>query len=178
MNGNKFWSWVANCLPNFGEHTITGPNGSPYLRRIYLTPRRKNASGKAWWPGVFLHHFYRSDSDRLAPHNHPWQNATSLILAGGYTEHRYYPEFDHPAITDPVPEDFRWTHKTHKPGSINRIKANDFHWVELLDETNGAWSLFFAFDNVQDWGFFDTIKNKFLPWREYLGITADGLEKD
>lgn len=165
INMHRVCEWIANNLPNFGEHTITGPDGTKYLRRIYLTPRRKNAYN-AWWPGVFLHHFYRSDSDRSSPHNHPWRNSTSFILAGGYREHRYYPDTG------------SWHHIQHNPGSVNRINKNTFHWVEVNDETNGAWSLFCAFQNVSDWGFFDTIKNKFLPWREYLGISADGLEKD
>ncbi len=173
---HRICEWIANHLPNFGEHTIYDANGKLYLRRIYLTPRRKD-SKKPWWPGIFLHHFYRSDADRF-PHNHPWQSSISIILAGGYTEHRYYPEIDHPLIPDPVPEDFRWTHRNITPISVNKIDKNTFHRVDLLDSENGAWSLFCAFEATQDWGFWDTDNNKFIPWYTYLGKDANGLERD
>lgn len=161
---HKICEWIANNLPNFGEHTIFGPDGTKYLRRIYLTPRRKN-SKKPWWPGIFLHHFYRGDQDRSS-HNHPWRSSISLILAGGYFEHRY------------VPNERSWHSRAYFPGQFNKIGQNDFHRVDLIDEKNGVWSLFCAFEAVQDWGFWDTDNDKFIPWYDYLGKDANGLEKD
>ena len=156
----------------FGSYTIH--NGTdPYLTRYYLTPRRqaRKRSGKsAWWPGVFLHHFHRSDADR-ASHNHPWRWSISFILRGGYIEHRYS------RITH------QWTSRVVKPFSFNIIRADDFHRVDLLDPVNGCWSLFVAFKHKQakrgsEWGFVDPDTNRFQGWREYLGIGTDGLESD
>lgn len=161
---HKICEWFANTGLNFGEHTIEGPDGTKYLRRIYLTPRRKD-SKKPWWPGIFLHHFYRDDADRHA-HNHPWESSRSLILAGGYREWRFYPDAG------------IWEKFNRKPGQINYIDKDTFHRVELTDQVNGAWSLFCAFEAVGDWGFWDLNKDKFVPWREYLGVSVDGLEKD
>lgn len=152
----------------FGEHTIY--NGrDPYLRRVYLTPQRKLFS-KPWWPGVFFHHFYRSDGDRF-PHNHPWKLAISFVLRGGYTEHRWS------RVTK------SWTVRKVKPFSLNIIRAEDFHRVELDDPIRGADTLFFAFRHKakrtgEEWGFLDTDTNTFIGWRKYLGLEADGLAGD
>jgi hypothetical protein len=181
---DRFLNWV----PCFGEHTIMGPNGQPYLKRKYLLPKRMRGS---WWPGVFLHKFYQSDNDRN-PHNHPWRFAVSLILTGGYTEQRYYSPLRQ-AI------DSRWRDNTYegvwrrflrRPLSFNVIRSNDFHKAELLDPKNGAWTLFVAWGHKKaepgmEWGFMDTENKRaglpaprFVGWKEYLPAGADGLEHD
>lgn len=164
MNGNKFWTWVASWLPNFGEHTIYGKDNKPYLRRIYLTPRRKGKGDKVWWPGIFLHHFYTSDQDRF-PHDHPWRGL-SLILSGGYTESAYYPY------------EWGWEEEYFGPGSLNYIDSDKYHLVKLKDPINGAWSLFFAFKRLGNWGFWDTENNQFVPAKTFLGKESDTLEDD
>ena len=58
-----------------------GGGNALYLRRFILR----------WGNGqkghIFLHHIYRSDSDRY-PHSHPWAFKT-LVLSGGYTDESY-----------------------------------------------------------------------------------------
>lgn len=157
-----FMFWLVNKIPSFGNHTITGPDGSPYLLRVYLTPKRFFG---AWWPGVFLHRFFRSDHDRI-PHNHPWCFSVSFILTNGYTENRW----------DPDAKDFRQIKR--RPFSFNVIRANDFHRVDLDNKEFGCWTLFFAFQHAQDWGFLDLDTLKVIPWKKYLGIDADGLSGD
>ncbi len=154
--------WAINKLPNFGHHVIVGPDGSPYLLRIYLTPKR---FWGAWWPGIFLHKFFRSDHDRDF-HNHPWYSSMSFILTNGYTENRWNFEKN------------GYDTYNRKPFTFNHIKANDFHRVDLKDEVNGCWTLFFAFKHAQEWGFWSIEKNKFIPWKEYLGVDSDGLVDD
>jgi hypothetical protein len=152
----------------FGEHTIFGINNNePYLRRIYMLPKRYSG---AWWPGVFLHHFYKSDSDRF-PHNHPWTWSISLVLKGGYREKRFNRKSG------------KWSVRTLLPFSFNIIRAEDFHRVELLDQTNGAWTLFVAFKHKrkhdgEEWGFLNTETDEFIGWKRYLGINSDGLQGD
>lgn len=157
-----FMFWVAKKVPKFGSWLIEGPDGSPYLLRIYLTPKRYTG---AWWPGIFLHRFFRSDHDRF-PHNHPWGKSFSLVLTNGYVEERWNPKLKRS-------EFFR-----KGPFQINVIRANDFHRVELNDSVNGAWTLFVAFDHAQNWGFLDTEQGKFTPWQEFLAKGANGLAED
>lgn len=154
--------WVAKRISRFGAWLIEGPDGSPYLLRIYLTPKRHAG---AWWPGIFLHRFFRSDHDRF-PHNHPWGSSVSLVLTNGYTEERWNKTLKRS-------EFFR-----KGPFRINVIRANDFHRVELHSEEHGAWTLFVAFKRAQDWGFLDTDHDKFIPWKEFLAEGANGLEND
>lgn len=85
----EFWQRLRNWLRGkpyfvvewlldwfFTRYDI-GRGGDTYLVRWFVY-------GQRYGPGykVFLHHFYRSDSD-AALHDHPW-DFTSLILFGGY----------------------------------------------------------------------------------------------
>ena len=89
---------------------------------------------------------HRSDDDREL-HNHPWENSTSLILWGGYREER-------------LDADGTVRVRTYRPWSINRIGANDFHRVELLDP-RGCLTLFIAGKRQQSWGFKDPITGEY-----------------
>lgn len=122
-------------------------DGTPYLMRVYLLPRWFR-----WRP--FLHYFFRGDNDR-ALHNHPWGTSISLILTGGYREERLERECDAPLTLE---RDFR-------PGSINIIRADDFHRVTLLGK--GCWTLFVAGEREQVWGFM-TKEGEYVPWQEYV----------
>jgi len=113
---------------------IEDDEGSPYLLRCYLTPIVE----QRWWPGVFLHYFYRGDHDREV-HNHPWGVSVSLILTGGYIEERYSIE-----LGDIIERDL-------KPLMINVIRGNDFHRVQM--RKGGCWTLFIAGKKIQRWGF-------------------------
>ena len=118
-------------------------DGEPYLNRYYLL-----GTGKTL--GFFLHHIVASDShDEL--HNHPWPWAVSLVLAGGYDEHRR--QGDGTVIK-------RWI----GPGRLNILRASDFHRLELRDQ-RPAWTLFFHARALTHWGFLDPITGAF---REYI----------
>lgn len=135
-------------LPSF---TIRNRHdGSPYLTRWYVWPRRESDEERSTPFGVYIHYFHRGDKDR-DPHNHPWDHSVAIVLAGGYVEER-----------DGVERVF-------KPGDVNVIAQNDFHRVRLLDEKAGSWSLFVAGRRVQTWGF-RLDDGSVMPWKEYLGI--------
>lgn len=159
----RFLIW----LPCFATHTIYDGKHRPYLLRKYLLPKRYTG---ARWPGVFLHKFYASDSDR-SPHCHPWRWAVSLILTGGYMEWRL--------DTDSK----RWSYHLRRPWSFNVIRAHDYHKARLLDEERGCWTLFIALGHKDrlpgfEWGFWDLDRDCFVGWRDYLPPGADGLEGD
>ena len=59
---------------------INGPDKKPYLERYHLF---KLPVGYQ----VYLHRFVASDPGR-GLHNHPWNRAISLVLAGQYEEIR------------------------------------------------------------------------------------------
>ena len=110
--------------------TITDPNGDPYLTRWYLWPGKPrsfadgadDSTSRAPF-AIFIHFFHRSDKDR-DQHNHPWAVSWALILKGGYVEQR----------GDAM--------RTFRPGTVNVIRKDDYHRVELLDPKRGSWSLF------------------------------------
>ena len=150
---------------------------SPYLSRYYIT-------GRPWMPdgsepidssgnprpgtvfpiGVhfYLHYFHRGDED-LALHSHPWRWSRSLILSGGYIEERRGPD-------DLV------RRRVCRPWTWNKIDANDFHRVDLIE--HDCWSLFIAGPkHGRSWGFWDRVTGKFLPWREFIeSIRGPGWE--
>lgn len=152
---NYLWSHPLPWLKNDKVGEKIQIDGDLYLTRTYLTGRSQDG-----WPvGAFIHHFHRGDKDREL-HNHPWNYSLGVILAGGYSEERRMPD---------------GSVKTFmlNPGSINIIRANDFHRVDLLDKENGCWTLFFRWKRIQDWGFWDRNTKVFTPWREFLGIAGD-----
>lgn len=176
---DRFLMW----LPCFASHVIRKADGSPYLLRKYLLPRRFSG---AWWPGVFLHRFYQSDTDRC-PHSHPWRFAVSLILTGGYQELRFHPRHFHDYVTGDTggfSAAFSYfTLHIRLPWSLNVIRATDYHKAELLEPERGCWTLFVAFGHKrakagEEWGFIDPDTGVVTGWRDYLPAGADGLEGD
>jgi len=140
---------------------------SPYLSRFYITRRPTMPDGsepfdvhgdpkpEIIWPkekwGLYLHRFHRGDDD-MELHNHPWDWAISFIFVGGYVEER--------RIGDEV------TRRKVLPFSLNFIKQNDFHRVELIEKD--AWSLFLVGPKNSSWGFWNRDTGKFTPWREFI----------
>lgn len=155
--------------------------GTIYLSRFYVLggPRdlehvrsgeERRPGGK--WDGwttlpfnIMLHKFHRSDDDG-ALHNHPWKWSVSLILAGGYSEERRH-------LTEKMCDMHGRPHAVWRvkrrlvtPFSLNVIRADDYHRVDLLEKD--CWSLFIAGPKAQSWGFWDRVTNKITPWREFI----------
>ena len=87
------------------------------------------------------------------------------LLAGGYVEER----------GDCV--------RTFRPGSINVIRKDDYHRVELLQPKTGSWRLFVAGRNVgtgRDWTLFALTDGKVLFDKESrrINIVAEAPAKN
>lgn len=138
--------WFASKYP--ASRVIYDRGGvSPYLSRWYLHDHRR---GKGI--AVFLHKFHRGDDD-MECHNHPWRWSIAIILSGGYVEERR--------------EGDRVVSRIVRPGTINAIRATDFHRVDLLSDE--SWSLFIAGPKTgKSWGFWNRFTNEFTPWREFI----------
>lgn len=100
---------------------------------------------------VRVHHILASDSGR-DPHDHPWPFLT-IILRGGYLEHRY----DKGGFWDSA--------KWHGPGSVLFRRAGDYHRLEI-PEGQTAWTLFITGPKQQTWGFKPLVGPK-VPYYEY-----------
>ena len=129
-------------------------DNSKYLTRYYVF--RKPFK---WMPSVYLHCFHASDED-LELHNHDWNRSFSLILAGSYLEERL--------INGKI------VNRIFKPGSINYIKADDFHRIEL--KTKRVWTLFISGSktDAKGWGFLTRDTLKFTPWQHHGNKTVVG----
>ncbi|RIA37505.1 hypothetical protein DFR49_3390 [Hephaestia caeni] len=100
--------------------------GKPtYLRRWWIVPRNEQQN-------VYLHQGLRDDDDR-ALHDHPWDNA-SFLLVGRYREITPHGTF------------------VREAGSLIHRKATDAHRLELVDGQPFV-SLFFTGPKVREWGF-------------------------
>jgi hypothetical protein len=108
-----------------------------YMRRwIFRTP----------WGTIRLHNIRKSDEGRDF-HDHPF-DFTSIILRGGYREHRpgcYCEALLRALRMRPV----RGICQTYDAGSVVRRKAEELHRLE----TDGAWTLVFTGPYLRSWGF-------------------------
>lgn len=139
--------WALFRLVSFLRPKLeVSPKGEPYLLRWYLTPTGKGKFAKwyrRYFPGVFLHCFLASDSDR-GWHSHPWHWAKSLILKGAYLESRPGPPMRW--------SDWRDVWLRYNPGDVNTIRLGDYHKVKLL--TPKVWTLFVVGPlHGQEWSF-------------------------
>lgn len=149
-----FKKQVITAVDNDGRDT------GPYLIRwAFTTPLF----------GIKLHHILRSDEDRDL-HDHPW-SFLSLILWGGYWEHRAFIEshnckYDIRLAGKPVTIR-RW----HGPGSVLWRPAPSPHRLELL-LGRSAWTLVFTGPKKREWGF-RTVCG-WIPWTTYWRAKQEG----
>ena len=164
----KFMKWaletLARRLPppriisGRGEH-------DPYLSRWYLIGRQPPSTvgsqedDSSRLPfGVFLYKFHRSD-DAEQLHSHPWSWAVALVLSGGYLEERR---------SNSTGAVYR---RLQLPWSINVIRADDYHRVDLLEDE--SWSLFIAGPKVASWYFWDRAADAYADWRSFVSGAPD-----
>jgi hypothetical protein len=153
---NNVLRWFAEHFP---KRVITGGDATPYLSRYTI--------GSFFGRDLYLHCFHRGDADRDL-HNHPWSKSFSIILSGGYIEHRrelitHYDEMDSGVL------DAKFFHvvKTRevRPWNVNVIDHDTFHRIDLLD--GECWSLFLTGERVSSWGFLKD-GTKYVNHRNYL----------
>ena len=122
----------------------------PYMYRYYLIFPDKTSDEENARPipfNLMLHKICLSDPDDL--HDHPWWYAT-LILKGGYWE-----------IT---PEGRFW----RRPGHFRISNPSSLHRIEIPQDSDGSWSLFFRGPKIREWGFI--LKGKWTYHRDYLEV--------
>jgi hypothetical protein len=162
---HKFLWAITEMFPNRTRDISVG--GEKYLRRFYLTPRRLDEHGEETnfylGFGVYLHYFYRGDEDREL-HNHPWCDALSFILTGGYHEERRNNETK--AID---------LHNVRRY-TFNRISHTDFHRVSKRENTKRIWTLFMTGKRSQDWGFWDREKDAYVPHADFVKQEDQGYK--
>jgi len=147
--------WFAGTRPlRVIDAEVVGVNGNkigeaPLFERYFL------CEIPHWIPklgggAVYLHHYLRSDPDR-GVHDHPWDHAIAVQLAGGYVEERF---------AGVSPEGLRKAYKARKPGAGYVQRGSDFHRV-LVDGLESvqygkpptSWSLFAHGPYRKGWGF-------------------------
>ncbi len=158
--------WVARRLK---LRTITREDRKPYLLRHYI---QRHLDDHPWVPGLYLHCFVSSDDPHIL-HNHPFKWSLSLILTGGYEEERMEEEWIGSPYSQPHVTVRR---RKVRPFTLNFIRANDFHRVDLAKTK--AWTLFLAGPRVQDWGFLDPGTGRYTPWRQYVRERGETTESD
>lgn len=111
---------------------------------------------KNWFPiSVRIHHICEPDTARDM-HDHPW-NARTIILKGGYTEHRLVQET----------QGFPIIGVYHRnPGDTAKIKFGEYHNITALAH-GGAWTMFISGKYRGTWGFL--VDGAKVQWRKYTG---------
>lgn len=137
------------------------PDGTPYLYRWYIVPRR------AIGANVYFHIQVASDPERPL-HDHPWDNQ-SVILEGYY----------HERIQERPPYDMATTLR-RREGQVIHRRAEAAHRLILPEEVPYMMSLFTSGPVVNDWGFW--IKDKYLVQSKYshdrcIVFASDGSSK-
>lgn len=168
-----FWKMIARLasMPCVADYLIRRAQKTPYqhiyhgdhlymgrwwLFNPYPWPEenRKNAN---WFPiSVRIHHICEPDTARDL-HDHPW-NARTIILKGGYTEHRLEAVMPNGDALCKVYD--------RKPGDTAQIKFGEYHNIVALAE-GGAWTLFISGKYRGTWGFL--VKGVKVQWRKYMG---------
>ncbi len=132
-------------------------SSEPYLERFYLVPRWVTLG----LCRVVIHRFWKGDTDS-AWHDHPWP-WSSLILKGGYWEHRPHKKTKKDTRT--------WRGK----GSFTFRKATDLHYIEMDQNHKEVWTMFVMWTPpLRDWGFQSFDFKTWTQWEEYL---TDKLNK-
>ena len=129
---------------------IIGTPEDPYLMRWFIIPRNP-------FFNLYLHNFMRSD-DARALHDHPWANA-SLLLLGSYTEHTTAADGSHLRML------------RHAADIVIRPRATYAHRIELTHGT--CWTVFATGPNVREWGFH--CPQGWVRWVNYVDPKNPGL---
>jgi hypothetical protein len=127
---------------------IIGKPDDDYLRRWWIIPRNR-------FFNIYLHHFIRSDDDR-ALHDHPWWNA-SLLIVGEYTEHT-------------IAAGGVSSHIVYRAGDIKLRGAKSAHRVEL--HAGPCWTIFITGPRLREWGFH--CPAGWRPWHKFVASGKPG----
>lgn len=127
----KTLHWVSGRLPC----RFYAPTGEPTLFERYFLFRVFGVT-------AYLHHYLRSDPDR-GHHDHPWEWAWALPLAGGYTESRI--GFFGGELWEGC--------RRRRPLWPYRLTGEIMHRV-VIRNYRTSWSLFVHGPHTKTWGFY------------------------
>jgi hypothetical protein len=127
---------------------IIGEKTDPYLKRWYILPRNL-------FFNVYLHHFLRSDDDRVL-HDHPWLNC-SFLIDGSYIEHTIEAGGVHKATR-------------RIAGDLKLRRARYAHRIEL--DRGECWTIFITGPRIREWGFH--CQKKWVSWRLFTNPLDGG----
>ncbi|HWW46562.1 MAG TPA: hypothetical protein VNZ94_01830 [Xanthobacteraceae bacterium] len=129
------------------DFVIGGPE-DPYLKRWWVIPRNR-------FFNVYLHHFLRSDDDR-ALHDHPWWNA-SILIVGGYVEHT----INAGGVN---------VRTEYSAGAVKLRGARAAHRIEL--DRGPCWTIFITGPRLREWGFH--CPHGWRPWQQFVSSKDAG----
>lgn len=142
----KWYKRIANWARENDRYVtiLDRDSKEPYLERYYILPR-------TYTLGLFqivIHKFWKSDDDG-GLHDHPWSFCT-YILENGYKEHTPRGLF------------------ARKPGDIRFGSSKQLHRIELYEEGQEVWTLFFMGRKKKEWGFVSNSTGVWVHWQEHL----------
>lgn len=152
-------SGIVGGLPRLMKPDLEiQPDGTPYLYRWEIIPRRKFGGN------VYFHIQVASDPERPR-HDHPWDNQ-SVILAGGYDEtYQEAPPWSRPQ-----------TRSVRKGDTVHR-KAEEAHRLILPEGVPYTMTLFTTGPVKRPWGFWINTHRGRPEWvdeHECIVQTGDG----
>lgn len=126
-------------------------DATPYLERYRV--------GRVLGHTVYLHRFLGGDVDH-EQHDHPWDRAWSLVLAGTYSEERLV-HLDPDAAAGMA---LAW--RARLPGSLALIRGQDFHRIAVAERN--TWTLFVTGRRIKGWGFIRTVSSLEADYRRVV----------
>lgn len=172
-------AWLINRSFKTPYMHLPSNEDPSYMGRFWLFNPYDRVTNKPRWRwcpwSVRIHHIKRADSERHM-HDHPW-NARTIILQGGYTEHRAAEGAERLKILEqslagvvsqtPVNKIEAYYVIERRPGHTATLGFEQYHRITEVSD-RGAWTLFISGPWQGVWGFLvDGVKVK---WREYLGL--------
>lgn len=131
-----------------------------YMERYWLFnpyPADGESGKKNRFPiSIRIHHICLPDEARDM-HDHPW-NARTIILKGGYIEHRLEAVMPNGDVLAKV--------HNRVPGDTATINFGEYHNIKEL-AAGGAWTMFISGKYRGTWGFL--VNGVKVQWRKYTG---------
>ena len=141
---------------------VIAPDGKPYLYRWHILRERDKAS-------IYFHVQVKSDPER-PPHDHPWDN-TSILLSAGGADVAYVEQLS----INPAGKIYDTQEFERKPGDVIHRKAEHAHRLILPKGTPYTMSLFTCGPVRREWGFWTGQRNashdrawKWVPAHELI----------
>jgi len=164
---SAFCWWLCAALPHRARVIPHAEDpGKPLLQQFLVYSR---PAGKKPSLSVYLQHFITPESPEFA-HRHRWHYMRSFVLSGYFVEHRYRVDRDNEMT------------KLHRRLSTYTMDHETIHNVYYWSRY--CWTLFFAVDATDDWGYYPIYNSilwgprvlNFIHWRDHIKQRVEALE--